>query len=104
MIKELNNGLIKNFFLTLIYYPDVSNLDFNLFGLTPKTKIAIKRSVHEQDDGTIYGICATGSSTKDSLLSWIRHLERDNNPCLAKIPIVFKFRSPVANQLVPVTK
>lgn len=50
-------------------------------------------SVHEQEDGVIYSVCATGTSSKDSLLSWIRHLEIDGNPILAKVPIVFTLRS-----------
>lgn len=55
------------------------------------------RSIHQQDDGTIYAICATGTSTKDSLLSWIRFLEKNGNPNLAHIPVLFKFRVPVEN-------
>uniref|UniRef100_A0A905AUS3 ECSIT C-terminal domain-containing protein n=1 Tax=Glossina morsitans morsitans TaxID=37546 RepID=A0A905AUS3_GLOMM len=43
------------------------------------------RSVHQQDDGTICAICATGTSTKDSLLSWIRLLEANGNPVLSQI-------------------
>ena len=31
-----------------------------------------------QEDGTILGCCATGTSTKDSLLSWVRFLQRQN--------------------------
>uniref|UniRef100_A0A182J825 Evolutionarily conserved signaling intermediate in Toll pathway, mitochondrial n=1 Tax=Anopheles atroparvus TaxID=41427 RepID=A0A182J825_ANOAO len=54
-----------------------------------------KRSVHEQDDGVIYAICCTGSSTKDSLLSWIRLLEKENgNAVLASLAVLFKFTTP----------
>lgn len=60
-----------------------------------RDKIALKRSIHQQDDGTIYAICATGTSTKDSLLSWIRLLETHGNPVLAEIPVLFKFKSNV---------
>lgn len=60
------------------------------------------KSVHVQDDGTIYAICATGTSTKDSLLSWIRLLEQDGNPSLAALPVLFKFRSVVNSQLTVV--
>lgn len=56
-------------------------------------KLMLKPSVHEQKDGTIFAICATGTSTKDSLLSWVRCLEQDGNPRLAQIPVLFKFRS-----------
>lgn len=78
--------------------PTPSYLQF----LQPKTeknnkcnKLALKRSIHQQDDGTIYAICATGTSTKDSLLSWIRLLEVHGNPELENLPVLFKFRSPV---------
>lgn len=65
-----------------------------LFSFTPpKREIAIYPSIHEQQDGTIFALCATGTSGKDSLLSWIRHLEKDGNPVLATIPIVFTLKS-----------
>lgn len=70
-------------------------------GLPDDKRIALKKSVHEQDDGTIYAICVTGTSTKDSLLSWIRLLEKDGNNSLADIPVLFKFRSPPERQIVP---
>lgn len=50
-------------------------------------------SVHEQEDGIIFSLCATGTSSKDSLLSWIRHLEKDGNPALGSIPVVFTLKS-----------
>jgi signaling intermediate in Toll pathway protein len=55
-------------------------------------------SVHEQDDGTILAVCATGSSSHDSLLSWVRHLEVDGNPALATVPVLFTLRSNVADK------
>ncbi|KAG4069895.1 hypothetical protein HA402_009602 [Bradysia odoriphaga] len=81
---------------------DVSNLSFTKFGWasSKKKEVAVRRSVHEQRDGTIYAICATGTSTKDSLLSWIRLLETHGNPRLAEIPVLFKFRSHVAENLL----
>lgn len=85
-------------------FTDVSNLTFTKHGWvsSKKKQLTVKRTVHEQREGTIYAICVTGTSTKDSLLSWIRLLEKSGNPSLAEIPVLFKFRSPVAeNQLVP---
>lgn len=62
--------------------------------MPPKPSNLIKLpSVHEQDDGIVLGVCATGTSSKDSLLSWIRLLEKDDNANLADIPIVFTLRS-----------
>lgn len=86
------------------FFTDVSNLTFTKYGWASSTKkqIAVKRSLHEQRDGTVYAICATGTSTKDSLLSWIRILEKNGNPSLEQLPVLFKFRSHVAeNFLVP---
>lgn len=65
-------------------------------GYTEQSEVAKgkpKRSMHQQDDGTIYAICATGTSSKDSLLSWIRLLELHGNPTIGSMPVLFKFRS-----------
>lgn len=83
---------------------DVRDIKFKFFGLhaeAPKRQVALNKTVHEQDDGVIFAICATGSSSKDSLLSWIRLLEKDGNPSLGKIPVLFKFRTPPTAELVP---
>nr|XP_045608013.1 evolutionarily conserved signaling intermediate in Toll pathway, mitochondrial-like [Procambarus clarkii]XP_045608015.1 evolutionarily conserved signaling intermediate in Toll pathway, mitochondrial-like [Procambarus clarkii]XP_045608016.1 evolutionarily conserved signaling intermediate in Toll pathway, mitochondrial-like [Procambarus clarkii]XP_045608017.1 evolutionarily conserved signaling intermediate in Toll pathway, mitochondrial-like [Procambarus clarkii]XP_045608018.1 evolutionarily c len=53
-------------------------------------------SVHEQEDGTILAICATGTSGRDSLLSWIRLLQ-STNPKLASIPVLFTQASPIGD-------
>jgi evolutionarily conserved signaling intermediate in Toll pathway len=58
------------------------------------------RTVHEQVEGTIIAIAATGTSSKDSLLSWIRFLQR-SNPALNRIPVIFSMTSPFG-QVVPV--
>ncbi|XP_008544083.1 evolutionarily conserved signaling intermediate in Toll pathway, mitochondrial [Microplitis demolitor] len=72
---------------------DVTNMDINLWRRS-KRALALYRCIHEQDNQTIFGVCATGTSTKDSLLSWIRCLQ-PRNPALEKIPILFKFTSMV---------
>jgi len=51
-------------------------------------------TVHEQDDGCIFACCATGTSSKDSLLSWIRLLQSDC-PDLIGVPIMFTLTSPL---------
>ena len=48
---------------------------------------------HEQEDGTILAVCATGTSSRDSLLSWVRFLQRDN-PDMENIPVLFTLHSP----------
>uniref|UniRef100_A0A182NA29 Evolutionarily conserved signaling intermediate in Toll pathway, mitochondrial n=1 Tax=Anopheles dirus TaxID=7168 RepID=A0A182NA29_9DIPT len=63
-----------------------------------------RRSVHEQDDGIIYAICCTGTSTKDSLLSWIRLLENEKgNAALSSLAVLFKFTTPSAEVVVRTT-
>lgn len=54
-----------------------------------KGAIAEKTSVHQQEDGILLAVCATGTSSRDSLLSWLRSLQ-PTNPCLAKIPVLFR--------------
>ncbi|KAL0281404.1 UNVERIFIED_CONTAM: hypothetical protein PYX00_002401 [Menopon gallinae] len=71
------------------------NLDF-------KDEFA-ERSPHEQDDGIIYAVCATGTSGKDSLLSWIRLLQENGNPVLKDLAVLFKFKKPPADP-VPVSE
>lgn len=83
-------------------YDDVSHIDVPFFGFRRSTgnKLIVKKSVHEQDDGIIYAVCCTGCSTKDSLLSWVRLLEKDGNPNLENLAVLFKFKSPVEKNLV----
>nr|QQG63318.1 ECSIT [Palaemon carinicauda] len=77
---------------------DVTNIKHWFTGIMEEeeTESALikKRSVHEQDDGTIMAICATGTSSRDSLLSWIRHLQV-TNPKLSEIPVLFTQTSPI---------
>ena len=64
-----------------------------LLGNDEQTNIMVVPSVHEQDDGTILGMCITGSSSKESVASWINFLQTDN-PNLRRVPIIFTIRSP----------
>lgn len=74
---------------------NVENIKTPFLSFRPPVKNIMKQTftVHEQEDGVIYALCATGTSTKDSLLSWIRHLEIDGNPHLGKLSVVFTLRS-----------
>lgn len=65
-----------------------------LFGTPSEVKLLVEPSVHEQEDGVIYGVCATGTSSRDSLLSWIRLLQKFGNPVLSDIPVVFTLKAP----------
>ncbi|XP_054710860.1 evolutionarily conserved signaling intermediate in Toll pathway, mitochondrial-like [Uloborus diversus] len=72
---------------------DVSNLSLYMFGEPkPEALVLGPSSVHEQEDGIIMGMCCTGTSSKDSLLSWVRFLQ-ESNPKLDTIPILFKLKS-----------
>ncbi|KAK3866559.1 hypothetical protein Pcinc_027918 [Petrolisthes cinctipes] len=76
---------------------DVGSLKFWFTGeVDPEEETNLGRpvSVHEQEDGIILGICATGTSSRDSLLSWVRLLET-TNPNLANIPVLFTQASPI---------
>ncbi|KAI8436020.1 hypothetical protein MSG28_004149 [Choristoneura fumiferana] len=76
---------------------DVSNLKkpSGIPGFIGHTTLPSKRcTVHEQDDGTILSICATGTSSRDSLLSWVRLLEKNGNPLLSSIPVIFTLTAP----------
>ncbi len=59
-------------------------------------------NTHEQEDGSIFACCATGTSSRDSLLSWVRLLQRDN-PDLSDIPILFTLTSPLG-PVIPIDK
>ena len=68
---------------------------WSLFEEEKPKVLEVPPSVHEQDDGTILAMCITGTSTKESLTSWIRFLEHSNEK-LSQIPVVFRLRSPQA--------
>ncbi|KAL1130736.1 hypothetical protein AAG570_011977 [Ranatra chinensis] len=79
---------------------DINNLDIGHFaGVNPCTKQQ-KRTVHEQADGTILAVCITGTSSKNSLLSWVRILQL-TNPKLAHLSVVFPMKSPIGEVMPP---
>ena len=61
-----------------------------------------EQSVHELKDGTILACCATGTSSKDSLLSWIRILELEN-PNLKHLQVLFTLKQ-AWSPIKPITK
>ena len=61
----------------------------------PLYKYPEKKTVHEQDYETIYAVCATGTSSKDSLLSWVRILQDKENPILGELTVLFRFKTPL---------
>ncbi|KAI4495472.1 hypothetical protein M0802_008686 [Mischocyttarus mexicanus] len=75
---------------------DVRNISIPFW----KTReIAVEPTVHDQEDGVYFAVCATGTSSKDSALSWIRFLQKDN-PILKEIPILIKLASTVETESI----
>ncbi|XP_028027108.1 evolutionarily conserved signaling intermediate in Toll pathway, mitochondrial [Bombyx mandarina] len=86
---------------------DVSNLKkpSGIPGFIGQTTLpVVKCTVHEQDDGTIVAVCATGSSSRDSLLSWIRLLEKYDNSVLSNLPVIFTLTAPSNDVVVQETQ
>lgn len=86
---------------------DVSNIEKprGIPGLIGTTTLpAVRQTVHEQDDGTIVSVCATGTSSRDSLLSWIRLLEKYGNPQLSSIPVIFTLTAPPSEMAIQETQ
>lgn len=86
---------------------DVSNIKkpLGIPGVIGSSKVpSVRQTLHEQDDGTIVSVCATGTSSRDSLLSWIRLLERHGNPLLSSIPVIFTLTAPPSEMSIPETQ
>ncbi|ESO07253.1 hypothetical protein HELRODRAFT_76513, partial [Helobdella robusta] len=64
--------------------------------------LVLPPSIHEQEDGTTLAMCLTGTSSKDSLASWIKFLER-SNPSLSNIPVLLMLKS-ATNELEVIRK
>lgn len=77
---------------------DVKNLKTSYWDLK-KTTIINYPSVHEQMHETIFSVCATGTSSKDSVLSWIRCLQKDN-PVLSELHIVFTLKQSTKENVI----
>ncbi|KAH0950780.1 hypothetical protein HN011_006754 [Eciton burchellii] len=73
-------------------YEDIDDVSDIRIPFWDNREIIIPPTVHEQSDGTFFAVCATGTSTKDSLLYWIRCLQK-HNPILISIPVIFKLAS-----------
>lgn len=71
-------------------FADVSNLKVPFFDAPTADDMIPDFSVHEQREGIIYAIAATGTSSDQSLLSWVRILEKNGNERLKDVPIIFR--------------
>ncbi|OQV20275.1 Evolutionarily conserved signaling intermediate in Toll pathway, mitochondrial [Hypsibius exemplaris] len=75
------------------YYELDCRPDWDLFFKVENPKeYAPLPTLHEQEDGNILAICITGTSSQDSLRSWLSCLAR-TNPRIAQVPIHFRIRS-----------
>lgn len=72
---------------------DVTNIKINVFGKPASAALMQQRNLHVQKDGTMLALCATGTSSRDSLLSWIRILE-SSNPNLKNLQVIFTTKAP----------
>uniref|UniRef100_A0A6G1SDJ5 Evolutionarily conserved signaling intermediate in Toll pathway, mitochondrial n=2 Tax=Aceria tosichella TaxID=561515 RepID=A0A6G1SDJ5_9ACAR len=72
-----------------------NTLKVKFYGKPVKEKYADALDKHFVDGSYVLGICATGTSSQDSLLSWLKILQ-ERNPKLSKLNVVFKMsrRSP----------
>lgn len=97
-----NKNSINEFKSNHSIIPDVSNLKIKFFNKAGNVTNAVgkAKTVHEQDDGIIYGVCASGTSSKDSALSWIRILQKEKAPILETATILFRFKTPTGD-IVP---
>lgn len=74
---------------------DYNRLKVKFYGKTLQEKLEELDRVHEVDDGHILSIAFTGTSSHDSVLSWLKLLQQ-RNPNLKDINVVFKLDKPTA--------
>lgn len=72
---------------------DVSDIKMNVFGKSKDSMTATQKDLHKTSDGVILGIAATGTSSRDSVLSWVRLLET-TNPKMKTLQTIFKMKAP----------
>lgn len=75
---------------------DTTQIPINIYGKPKDKALAQQKDIHKQIDGIVLGICATGTSSRDSLLSWIRILERAN-PNLKNLQVIFTLKAPTSS-------
>lgn len=70
-----------------------NTLKMSFFGMPIKDKLTSLEDKHYADGSYILAVCATGTSSQDSLLSWLKLLQQ-RNPQLSKLNVVFKMSRP----------
>ena len=66
-----------------------NTLNMKFYGKPIREKMQEQEEAHYVDNGYILGICITGTSSQDSLLSWLKILQT-RNPKLKKLNVVFR--------------
>jgi signaling intermediate in Toll pathway protein len=72
-------------------FKNIPNIFENPFKKSTKLKKKPNLSAHEQIDGIIYGVCCTGSNSKQSVIDWTKFLI-NTNPCLERYVIVYRIK------------
>lgn len=72
---------------------DVTNIPLHPHGQSKEGALMKQKNIHTQEDGTILSLAATGTSSRDSLLSWIRLLQK-SNPKLKQLQVIFTLKAP----------
>ena len=87
------NSIFKNDYKYL-FINQIKNI-YNIFDDPFKQSNQLNKkpelSVHEQKDGVIYGVCCTGTNTKQSVIDWTKFLA-ETNPNLEKYVIVYRIK------------
>lgn len=72
---------------------DVSDIRINVHGKSKDNMAATQKDLHKTSDGVILSMAATGTSSRDSVLSWVRLLET-TNPKMKTLQTIFKMKAP----------
>lgn len=80
-----------------------NTLKMQFFGKPIREKLKDPEEAHHVGDGYVLGLCITGTSSHDSLLSWLKILQ-NRNPKLKDLSVVFKLERPTWSMIDPVTE
>lgn len=72
---------------------DVTNIPIHPHGQSKEGALMKQKNIHTQEDGTVLSLAATGTSSRDSLLSWVRLLQT-TNPKLEHLQVIFTLKAP----------
>ena len=70
---------------------DLNTIDMNIYGKQIRDKLIEQEAKHYADGAYVLSIGITGTSSQDSLSSWLKILQQ-RNPKLSRLNVVFKMR------------